>query len=105
MGFLPIVYAGAYFLAACVGCALCKLVPAWRTSAMAVFLSILAFGACSYVGFIAGVLILGATPFRGLLEGGSRGAVYVVSYVLPGVLGAWVSVKAIRSMVVPRQTP
>ncbi len=105
MGFLPIVYAGAYFLAACAGFALCKLVPPWRTSALAVFLSILAFGACSYVGFIAGVLTLSATPFRGLLEGGSRAAVYGISYVLPGVSGAWVSVKAVRSMVVPRQTP
>ena len=53
MGLLPIFCAGAYLLAAGAGYMFCAhLLRRLRDIAKAAFVAILAFGACSYIGFI-----------------------------------------------------
>jgi hypothetical protein len=97
MGFLPIFYAGAFFLAACAGYLFCtQLLTRWRGIAGSVFVAILAFGACSYVGFILLILIVGRSPAKGLLQGSFQPISYIIAYALPGGFGSWLSVKAFR---------
>jgi hypothetical protein len=60
----------------------------------AVSVAILAFGACSYVGFFGVVLALGMSPLRGLLVP----MTFVLAYALSGLLGTWLLLKAFRSM-------
>lgn len=98
MELLSIFYAGVYFLAACAGYLFCtRLVPRWRGIAEMFFVGILAFGACSYLGFIGVVMAVGVSPLRSLLQGSSQPITYVVAYVFPGLFGVWLSIKALRS--------
>ena len=98
MGFLPIFYAGAYFLAASAGYLFCtQLLTRLRGIAKAVFVAILAFGACSYIGFIVIILAVGALGPKILLGGTLGPIIYAVAYVLPGLAGAWLSLKALKS--------
>jgi hypothetical protein len=95
---LPIFYAGVYFLAAFAGYLFCtQLVPRWRGIAGIFFVGILAFGACSYLGFIGVVMAVGVSPLRSLLQGTSQPITYIAAYVLPGLFGVWLSIKALRS--------
>lgn len=73
-----------------------ELLTRLRGVAGAVFVGIRAFGAFSYVGFILIVLTLGASPARGLLHGTFHTVSYIVAYCLPGSIGAWLSLRALK---------
>ena len=103
MGFLPIFYAGLYLLVACAAYIFCKVLSRRRGIARAVFIAILAFGACSYVGFIVIVLAVGESPLKGLLEGAAQRPTYTLAYFLPGFIGAWLSIKALKSVAFDRE--
>jgi hypothetical protein len=105
MQLLPIFYAGAYLLVACAGYLLCKVVPRWSGAALSAFVALLAFGACSYVGFITIVLAIGVSPFKGLILGTPQRFTYAVAYVLPGILGIWLALKAFQAMSPSRKLP
>lgn len=98
MGFLPVVYVGLYLVVAGVGYLFCGGLSRWCDKAITVFIAILVFGACSYVGFFVVVLAVGVLPLKGLLEGPTQHIVYLSAYIFPGIVGAWLSIKALKSM-------
>jgi hypothetical protein len=68
MELLPILYAGAFFLIACSGYLCCSMISKLRECSKQVFVAVLAFGACSYVGFFIIVLAISSTPLDRLLQ-------------------------------------
>ena len=98
MGFLSVLYAVSFVFAAFVGYAFCggnaKAKPfRWR-----VFWAISGFGATSYIGFILAILALGQSPLAFLLEGKFRTVIYLLAYLLPGSIGAWLCDESVRSV-------
>jgi hypothetical protein len=61
---LPILYAGAFFLIALFGYGCCSGVARLRKYSKQVFAGILAFWACSLVGFVVVILAVGFSPLR-----------------------------------------
>jgi hypothetical protein len=99
MGFLPVFYASAWFLLAAGGYVTCacfetKLTPFART----VFVAILAFGAFSYAGFIVVILAINFFSSLTLLTDHFQAITFAVAYIVPGILGSWLSLKVLRSV-------
>jgi hypothetical protein len=95
---LPILYAGAFFLLAGAGYLCSQLFAKLREFSQQLFVAVLAFGACSYVGFIIVVLTISSTPLKGLLEGRPAPITYILGYFIPGLCGSWLSLKVLRSI-------
>jgi hypothetical protein len=92
----PILYASAFFLMACSGYLCCSLFPKLREFAKQVFVAVLAFGASSYIGFFIVILIISPTPLNSFLEGPFAGLAYILAYLIPGLVGGWISLKALK---------
>jgi hypothetical protein len=97
MGFLPIFYAGGFFFIALCGYVCLSVAADLHTLGVKVFVAILAFGASSYIGFIAVVLAIGSSPLKTLLEGQFHIATYVFAYVAPGLTGSYLSLRVLRA--------
>jgi hypothetical protein len=97
VGFLPVFYAGSFLVLAFVGYFLCHVNSKAMLFRWITFWAILAFGASSYVGFIIVLLTIGNSPLAFLFAGTFGKATYVLAYALPGAVGAWLLIKAIKS--------
>jgi hypothetical protein len=93
---VPILYAGAFFLIACCGYLCCSLFAKQREFSKQVFVAVLAFGASSYIGFFIVILTISATPLNSFLEGPFARLAYILAYLIPGLAGGWLSLKALR---------
>ena len=102
MGFLPIFYAGLFFFMALCGYVCLSVVAGLDSLGKRVFVAILAFGACSYVGFVAVILAISASPLKVILEGRFAPFSYTLAYVIPGLIGAWLSLKALKALRPPK---
>jgi hypothetical protein len=66
-----------------------------------VFVAILAFGASSYIGLIAAALAFGSS-INSLLQGKVRITVYVLAYVVTGLIGSYLSLRILRTIKAPK---
>jgi hypothetical protein len=98
MGFLPIFYAAGFLFIALCGYVCFSVVAGLNALGKRVFWAVLAFGACSYVGFIVVILAIAFSPLKGLLAGGFRSVIYASAYILPGLVGSWLSVKGFNAV-------
>jgi hypothetical protein len=98
MGFFPVFCAGLFFLMACAGYLCCtSLLTKFRGAAIKVSAAVLAFGTSAYVGFIIVVVVVGNSPLRGLVEGRLQPFFFALAYIVPGLVGAWLTVMALES--------
>jgi hypothetical protein len=98
MGFLTIYYAGAYFFIALCGYVCISVVAGLNALGKQVFVAILAFGACSYIGFIVILLAVSALHFDAVLAEPFRTATFTLAYIIPGQTGVWASLKALKAL-------
>jgi hypothetical protein len=98
VGFLPIFYAAGFLFVAFCGYVCLSIAADLHTLGKRVFVAILAFGACSYIGFIAVILAVGSSPLRVLLQGQFRGALFALAYVAPGLTGSWFALRAFKAL-------
>jgi hypothetical protein len=103
MGFLPIVYAGTFFFIAICGYVCLSVVAGLDRLGKRVFVAVLGFGACSYVGFIVAILAISVSPFKTILEGQTRPFMFALAYFLPGLVGGWLSLKVLGAIIPPKR--
>jgi hypothetical protein len=103
MGFLPIFYAGTFFFIALCGYVCLSVVAGMDALGKRVFLSILAFGASSYAGFLVVILAISFSPFKAILEGRAQPLIFGLAYILPGLVGGWVSLKGFGALRRPKR--
>jgi hypothetical protein len=102
MGFLPVFYAGFWLLLAAGGYVTCACFQTKITRfSKAVFVAMLAFGACSYGGFIIVMLAVNSFSFLMLLTARFHAITFAVAYIVPGILGSWLSLKVLKSALPP----
>jgi hypothetical protein len=93
---LPIPYTGVFLILACFCYACCLSIPKLKPFAGRSLVAVLAFGACAYVGFFVVILGVYHAPLRPLLGNGFRSISYAVAYFMPGLVGSWFSLWAMR---------
>src|SRR5271157_2867714 len=98
MGFLPIFYAGAYFFIALCAYVCISVAAGLNALGKQVFVAILAFGACSFIGFIVILLAVSALHLNAVLAEPFRTATFTLAYIIPGLAGVWASLKALKAL-------
>jgi hypothetical protein len=94
MGFLPAFYAAGFLVMVGVGGGLCLAVDRFNKFSGRVFVGVLAFGACSYIGFIVVILALSQLLPWQTLDKRLVAAIYLLAFFGPGMIGSWWLVKA-----------
>jgi hypothetical protein len=102
MGFLPIFYAGAFFFIAFCGYVCISVALGFDALGKRFLVAVLAFGACSYVGFIAVILALSASPLTSILGGRTQPLIFTLAYLVPGLGGSWLSLKVLKALKLPK---
>jgi len=97
MGFLHVIYAVIFLGVAFAGYIFCHAMHKFMQFRWRVLFTILVFGASSYIGFIFVLLALWNSPLSFLLKGTFGTTTNVLAYVLPGIIGAWVCFKGMKT--------
>jgi hypothetical protein len=98
MEIVSILYAALFLALAGAASACCSSVSKLRKHSLQVFLAILAFGVCSYMGSILIIVFVGSSPLGWLFDGRLSVITWTLAYLLPGLAGGWCAVKCVESM-------
>jgi len=93
VGFLPLVYAVAWVFIGFSGYVCISIVGGLDSLGKRVFVATVAFGASSYVGFILILLLGNILHVSSATQGPLKKVVWGLAYVVPGLVGAWLSLK------------
>jgi hypothetical protein len=98
MGFLPVLYLGGFlFLGLCSYVCL-SVVGGQDKLGKNVFWALIFFGISSYIGFIAVMLVISFSPLKVLFDGRFPHVVLVLAWLVPGLLGTWLSIWALSTL-------
>ena len=92
---LQLIYAAPFVLLSILSFVVCAAIPALRRHALSVLVAPVAFGVCSLLGWLIFVLV--EVYFRiGAVGTFKTITLALIFYVMPGVVGAWVSVRIVQ---------
>ena len=98
MGFLPIFYAGGYLFIAVAAYICISVAGGLDALGERAFVAILSFGAGSLIGFVFLLMIGPALGLHAESGGTAQKVIYSLVYIVPGLVGAWASLKAFKTL-------
>jgi hypothetical protein len=105
VGFLPLIYAVASVFIGFCGYVCISIVGGLDSLGKRVFVATVAFGASSYVGFILILLVGYMFHVSSAMQGPFQKVVLGLAYVVPGLAGAWLSLKGLNLLKRPEKKP